>query len=121
MPSPSQCDSLYSEQFAKDDLYRFMRSQSGAKGVIVPLNLEGTQACLMLDSPHRRESLVETGRSNQILVRAAFHWRALCTLFNIEYQEAVEVPPTWLPAHVYTVARIYLGKKGQPKLQDGAT
>lgn len=115
MPSPSQCQTLYSEQFAKEDLYRFMRSQAGARGVIIPLNHEGTQACLMLDSPHRRENLVETGRSNQILVRAAFHWRALCTLFNIPYEEAIEVPPTWLPAHVYAVARPYLRSSGQPK------
>lgn len=111
MASPSHCQSMYSHTFSKDDLYRFLRSQAGARGLIIPLNHDGTQACLMLDSPHRRESLVETGMSNQILIRAAFHWRALCTMFDISYQEAIDVPPSRLPAHVYAVARRYLPRQ----------
>ncbi len=108
MTSPYRLDTLYSERYCKEDLYRLMRSiatDPSAKAIIIPLNIEGTQCCMMLDSENRRETLVSTGWSNQILVRPAFHWRISCSMFKIKCFERTEVPPTRQPSDLYAVAR----------------
>ncbi|AVX93140.1 hypothetical protein C1X35_25925 [Pseudomonas sp. FW306-1C-G01A] len=107
MNTPYQLESLYSERYVKSDLYRFLQSQSAnnARGVIIPLNERGTRACLMLDSPTRRETLVSTGWSNQFLVIPAFHWRLITKKFNLTVIESDEFPATLQPAQLYQVAR----------------
>jgi hypothetical protein len=107
MDTPYKIETLYSERYSKQDLYRFMRSQSesGAIGVIVPLNASGSRSCMMLDAPTRRGTMVSTGWSNQFLVIPAFHWRLICSLFKLPIIESDQIPATLEPAQVYHVAR----------------
>jgi len=105
--TPYVLDTLYNERYSKSDLYRFLKSQAEnrARGVIIPLNETGSKACMMLDSPTRREQLVSTGWSNQFLVMPAFHWRLMATKFKLDIIESDEIPPSLQPAHLYQVAR----------------
>jgi hypothetical protein len=107
MDTPYRIETLYSERYHKSDLYRFMRSQalSEGLGVIVPLNQSGSRACMMIDSPTRRGTMVSTGWSNQFLVIPAFHWRLIAMKNQLSIIEADEIPPSLEPSHLYHVAR----------------